>query len=102
MGTTVGKKVFGLVIVRVNGAPLGFGKALTKNFVSTLAYAFASTIIAIVVAITFGNSDKNQTMFDSMVDAVVVKKHNVAEVREFKRQLRAKRRAETIANRRGR
>jgi len=76
-GQTWGKQLFGIRVVRANGAPIGFGwAALREACVKGLALGFASTVVPLVPYMLDALwplwDAENRALHDMVVDTLVV------------------------------
>ncbi|AMM93397.1 RDD family protein [Peribacillus simplex] len=70
-GYTVGKRILGIRIVRVNGKKLGIGTMLMRNFVATLVYAVTLGIGYIVSAFMVGLRKDHRSIHDFIAGTYV-------------------------------
>ncbi|MFE4130016.1 RDD family protein [Peribacillus sp. YIM B13482] len=70
-GYTVGKRILGIRIVRVDGKKLGIGTMLMRNFVATLVYAVTLGIGYIVSAFMVGLRKDHRSIHDFIAGTYV-------------------------------
>ncbi|MEW9671537.1 RDD family protein [Ammoniphilus sp. 3BR4] len=72
-GYTVGKKVMGVRIVKVNGEKVGMGTMLKRNLVGGLVYIFTFGIAVIVTAFMVGLREDRRAIHDLIAGTYVTK-----------------------------
>ncbi len=70
-GYTVGKKIVGVRIVKVNGEKLGIGTMLLRNIVGGLVYVVTLGIAAIVSAFMVGIREDKRSLHDMIAGTYV-------------------------------
>ncbi len=73
-GYTVGKRIVGVRIVKVNGEPVGFGAMILRNVVGGLVYTVTLGIAAIVSAFMVGLRSDKRSIHDFIAGTYVT--HN--------------------------
>lgn len=69
-GQTVGKRLFGIKVVKEDGSKIDTGSALVRNIP---AIASLSWFVYLVALLSMAASDKRQRLFDRLAGTVVVK-----------------------------
>ncbi|WP_240375129.1 RDD family protein [Bacillus piscicola] len=72
-GYTVGKRIMGVRIVKVNGNKLGVGAMLLRTFVAGLIYAITIGIAALISAFMVGLRDDKRSIHDMLAGTYVTK-----------------------------
>src|SRR5690606_6922826 len=70
-GYTVGKKICGIRIVKVNGEKLGIGAMLLRTFVAGIIYGITFGIAAIVTAFMIGLRKDKRSIHDLIAGTYV-------------------------------
>jgi uncharacterized RDD family membrane protein YckC len=70
-GYTIGKKLMGIRIVRVDGEKLGIGTMLLRQLVGGILYAFTFGIAIIVSAFMIGLRSDNRSLHDLIAGTYV-------------------------------
>ncbi|WP_336774811.1 RDD family protein [Paenibacillus sp. MMO-58] len=71
-GYTIGKKICGIQIRRLDGRPPGIGTMLLRNVVGGLVYAVTIGIAAVVSAFMVGMREDKRAIHDFIAGTVVV------------------------------
>ncbi len=70
-GYTLGKKIMGVRIVKVNGEPVGFGAMLLRLIVAGILYGITFGILVIISAIMVGVRDDKRSIHDLIAGTYV-------------------------------